>query len=315
MDKTTDDCVPRSLSVDYPPAGGDGAVRSYSPLATMGTLCRASGRATPPGPGWQGVVKLIIKGPGTSAPTGPEWGSAQPVSPAADGRWPSGVMPSLGAWIAPAGSTSPNNTLYAKAFWYNYSSYPPQTYEDGPEALPFRGVYVSSCASAVLKVSSEAGTTVTPAMSVTPFSVLAVDACPTGGEETWLEYRNLAVDNLVFGNRLMLGDRPLRASLLAVSAFAVGWWRGDDRPRLVRRAQGDITVATDGWLFKDSPEAALIVWQQDLARRHVLVSEDRTQADVVDLDPSQDIYVQVNYPILDAFTRRGGFSLWVKVIA
>lgn len=315
MNQATSSSPASILSVNIPPPGGDGQVRSYSPQAPMGTLCRASGRFTPPVPGLPGLARLIIKKPGDPAPTPADWGSAQMVAMAADGSWPSGSMPSLGAWIAPPGSTALNNTLYAKAYWYDYSANPPTTYQSDTASSSFRGVYVQQCPMTALEAEPAAAKLEPPGLSPVSFGFLAAEFPPAGGEDGWLEYRNLSVDNLVFGNRLLLGDRPLRASLLAVSAWDVGWWHGSDRPRLVRRAQGHITAAQDGWLFRNSPEAALVVWQGDLARRYVLASEDRTQPDVVDLDPRQDIYVQVNYDMLDAFTRRGGFSLWVKVLA
>jgi len=261
------------------------------------------------------MARLIIKKPGDPAPTSADWGSAQMVGMAPDGSWPYGSMPSLGAWIAPAGSTALNNTLYAKAFWYDYSTYPPTTYQSDTASSSFRGVYVQQCPAAALAAEPSAAQLEPLGRSPASLEFLAVESPPAGGEDGWLEYRNLSVDNLAFGNRLMLGDRPLRASLLAVSAVDVGWWHGMDPPRLVRRAQGHLTAAQDGWLFRNSPEASLIVWQGDMARRTVLAAEDRTRPDVVDLDPCRDIYVQVNYDMLDAFARRGSFSLWVKVLA
>lgn len=315
MDKTASSNPADMLSVNVPPPGGDGPVRSYSPQAPMGTLCRASGRFTPPVQGLPGMARLIIKKPGDPAPTSADWGSAQMVGMAPDGSWPYGSMPSLGAWIAPAGSTALNNTLYAKAFWYDYSTYPPTTYQSDTASSSFRGVYVQQCPAAALAAEPSAAQLEPLGRSPASLEFLAVESPPAGGEDGWLEYRNLSVDNLAFGNRLMLGDRPLRASLLAVSAVDVGWWHGMDPPRLVRRAQGHLTAAQDGWLFRNSPEASLIVWQGDMARRTVLAAEDRTRPDVVDLDPCRDIYVQVNYDMLDAFARRGGFSLWVKVLA
>jgi hypothetical protein len=166
--------------------------------------------------------------------------------------------------------------------------------------IPYKGKRVDMCSTASAHLA-------TP-----PSGFASKDVSPTDSD--WLAYRNMAVDLLFFGNRLMRNGIPLRARTLAVSAFDVDWQYGTVRPSIVRRPTGEVAAASDGWFFKNAPEAAIVVWQGDKRTRHVVASECRETPDLVDLDPDQDIHVQVNYAWEDILARRGSFGLWVKVI-
>jgi hypothetical protein len=284
-------------------------VQQWYPGFDEGVLCCCDGTATPPNPNYiVYLATLLLRRAGDPPPTVDElyssWHTVYPSPP--NGNWTYDGM--LTAFINEASDPpEKHNKLYLGAFSIDYTN--PQPLPPETDDVVFPGNGVPTCPSCT---RDEAAQRAELPMDVPP--PLCVDACPVGASDGWLEYRHLAVDSLVQGNRLMLNGKPLRGSALAVSASNVAWYHGLRNPRLVRRPLGHITAASAGWFFQQSPEAALIVWQGNRTRRHVLASESQDRPDIVDLDPDKDVYVQVNFHRLDAFARKGGFDLWVKPI-
>lgn len=161
-------------------------------------------------------------------------------------------------------------------------------------------------------------------------STLQVDGiqpCPCG---RWLKYRDIPAKRPTHGHLLLDHQgNPLRASTIAVYAPDVDWsYAEHGQPhgrRRVRRPVGDSpslspkagttfsspSTSTPG---KYSPHNSIIIWQGNWTTRErtVVVAESRSQADVIELDNTQPIYVHVNYRQLDLV--RGTFGLRVKVL-
>lgn len=283
-------------------------VQEWYPGADVGTLCFCNGTAAAPNPNHVVcLATLLNRRAGDPDPTYDElyasWHIVYPTPP--NGYWTYDSM--LDVFINQTNDPqTEHNKLWLGVFSIDYTD-PQMELELETANVVFPGKGVQNCDRDETAQRTEG----VAANVLPPF---CVDASPVGASEGWLEYRYLAVDSLVQGNRLMLNGEPLRASALAISASNVVWRHGLKRPRLVRRPLGHITAASVGWFFQHSPEAALIVWQGDRTRRHVLASESRDRPDIVDLDPKKDVYVQVNFHRMETLARKGGFDLWVKPI-
>ena len=152
------------------------------------------------------------------------------------------------------------------------------------------------------------------------------DVSPSGRRGDWYHYRGLSASLNGGGSRLMLNGAPLRASCIEVAAENVFWTRGLTRTRTITRAIGELIVAPEPpdqpaegrplfWL-PGAPQSCLVIVQQSLATnlRWVLMSENRRSPDVIAVDPSTDVTVQVNFDFNDGDSRTGSFDLWVKIV-
>ena len=154
------------------------------------------------------------------------------------------------------------------------------------------------------------------------------DVSPSGRRGDWYHYRGLSASLGGGGSRLMLNGAPLRASCIEVAAENVFWTRGLTSTRTITRAVGELIVASQppededdaagGALFwlPGAPQSCLIIVQQSETTnlRWVLMSENRRSPDLIAVDPSTDVTVQVNFDFNDGDSRTGSFDLWVKIV-
>lgn len=295
--------------VNTPSAGNPAEVEQWYPGYNQGYLCCCDGQVQPPNPNYEFLRgTLLNRRASEPQPTEPEfYSSGNYITPDSLGSWTKDRQVSV--YINQVGDpSSQHNKLWLGVFWRDPAN-PMKMIFEPPYSVVFPGSGVPQCAPCG-RGSHAAKTKTASRIQTVP---AYVDARPVDRHEGWLKYGNLAVDNTIFGSRLMNGDQPLRASTLSVTASNVVWRHGQ-RPRLVTRALGHVTAASIGWAFPGSPQAALIVWQGDISCHNVVASECRERADVFSLDPTQDIYVQVNSFWLDMLTRYGGFDLEVKVV-
>lgn len=138
---------------------------------------------------------------------------------------------------------------------------------------------------------------------------------PSQSDGDWLLYENLPVSAIGNGNLLSRHGEPLRASLLAVSAARVYWWKNPLNSSVVRRPVGELVPSGVSSPFRGLPRNAIVIHQP--RHRHVLVSECRDKPDLIDLDRNQDFRIKVNFesPVIPtAGLVDGSYDLWVKVI-
>src|SRR5262245_45969564 len=192
------------------------------------------------------------------------------------------------------------------------------------DAKPFRGQTAASCSGGGAPAHHEPvvalktakidfdGDGSTPAAAVV---AAETQLGPTGVDDGWLLYQGFSVAFIGAGNVLMRHGQPLKAKRIAICAPRVAWWHGASLSRFVFRPGGDGL----GGLFHRFPMAApnaIIVWQigSPLEPCGVVTSQCREQPDVIDVDPGQEIRVQVNPAIADRDSLHGSFELLVKVI-
>ena len=128
-----------------------------------------------------------------------------------------------------------------------------------------------------------------------------------------LRYRNLTVNDLFFGNQLLLpnGD-PLRASRIEIHARAVRW--NSDCHKIRSSLGNNNRIADAQWRFPGTFENSIVVNQPGI-RFQMLLSESRRHPQTMDLDASQDIILQVNDLLAGYGDNTGTFDVVVKVLS
>lgn len=277
------------------------------PMDTQGQLCQCHGKATPPEPYMSsGGVRAICRPVGGTPPTADEVFSAttEVAFPDSSDEYRWNLDQKVRAYCADA-PTANNNTLYVVAWWSKFMTWPPVTVTES-FSVSFKGKRAMTCGKGVAPAPAK------QEMSGMP-DIMPNEAGPWDLVGDALEYRHLSVTNLVQGNRLMRGGVPLKARRIAVAARDVSWQYGLGIPTLITKPLGEYETAPDGWFFKGAPKGALVIWQGETKRR-VISSDCLDKPDVLELDPTKPIYVQVNYYNLDMFNRSGSFGLRVRVI-
>jgi hypothetical protein len=190
------------------------------------------------------------------------------------------------------------------------------------DAKPFKGKTAANCGRAPADKKTKIALTTErvvingdgPAAAASPLAA-ETRISPTRTDEGWLLYQGFSVAFVGAGNVLMRHGQPLKATRIAVSGRRVAWWHGISPARFVSRPGGDGMAQ----LFHRFPAAApnaIVVWQKGspLVPCGIVTSECREHPDVIDVDPGQEIRIQVNASIVDADALNGSFELWVKVI-
>lgn len=291
------------LVIDSPVPDTDGRVVAM-PMAPFGYLCSCRVTATPPEIGAMSLgIRGVIKPVGSVRPSIEEMfsacpGGAEPTGNPNEWEFRESLLAS-----AEDNPTANNNKLFVAATWFKMT---------GPSEIPpefadveFRGRRVLSCTRPIESV-------LTPAVTNLP-DITPKEVGPKEVTDQVLEYRDLSVTNFSLGNRLMRHGEPLYASRIAVSAFNVEWRYGQVIPWLTKPL-GEFEPATIGWSFQGLPKGAIVIWQGDVRRKRVVSSEHPDAPDIMVLDPSRPIYVQVNYAFADIRDRAGSFGLRVRVI-
>ena len=325
------DVRPFAISTTVPTANSKAAVLAMGP-ATYGILCKCHGSVLPPvGAYFDGVYVKIGRG-GTTY-TRQQVVAAPDAYISSGELYPGGVTQVPADWnldnrltadCGPAGAEKPN-TLYVVSRLLSYNpANPSNPYSEVLELseTPFKGKAVSTCGTAVAgeTTMAESGAAVSPASA--PGSVSGAPAAPKNSDGEWLLYSGLTASNPFFGNRLMRNGLPLRARLIAVAAADVDW-SYDQSPvgigrKYIRRAVGDLAFEPfrpSPWRFASLSANGIVVWQNKLGLpEYAVSSECRQQPNLIHLDPSEDILVQVNYFAFAQNSLSGQFDLWVKVI-
>lgn len=135
----------------------------------------------------------------------------------------------------------------------------------------------------------------------------------------WLHFRKIDPRTPQAGHRLLdPRGNPLRASRIKVYAFDVDWiYTAAGRlAQHVCHPVGDTLEVTPAGTIFLSPQNSLLIWQANWATRQrtLIIGQSKGSADVVDLDPSNDIFVHVNYHRLTSLKIEGSFSLAVRVL-
>lgn len=218
-----------------------------------------------------------------------------------------------------AGGTA-TNKLIAVSRSFNYNPSMSNPYQELLESVttPFFGKTVTACAA----LAPQLGRSTAAVTLATPPTVDGNYVGPKDSEGDWLLYSGLTASNQFFGNRLYRNGSPLRARVIAVAAANVDW-SFDLNPlgvgrRYVRRAAGDLSsepFRPSPWRFANNPANAVVVWQNKLGLPdNVVLSECRQTPDLIHLDPTEDVLVQVNYNAFLQSSITGTFSLWIKIV-
>lgn len=138
----------------------------------------------------------------------------------------------------------------------------------------------------------------------------------------WLDYRKIEAKTPLKGHRLLdAAGNFLRASRIEVYAYDVDWKYTDlshpspAKAYRVRRPIGG-TICIDAGPSFLSPHNSLIIWQGNWRTRErtVIVADSASKAGVVELDPTLDIYIHVNYHRVKPLVVDGTFGLKVRVL-
>ena len=310
-----------SHTINRPPhSNGDGYISVYEGESD-GLLCSASGRVAAAGYTPYESVYLINRLYAASQPSddefihvGDEYNGQQIYGAVAtleaDGSW---------AWDGPTGPNGgevpawvgQKNRLWAAAEMMS-NDYELELFVGNS---PYDGV-AHDCSSldAGTAAAAEKAATGEVAGKRLPLSECVQ---PTAECDGWLEYRHLPAHSPPFGQMLMLGHKPLRASVLAVAAEDVSWTFRQEactQNRLVSRPMGLPARETGNWWYGKVPPAALVLTQGGLSPKEVVVSPSREAPDVFSLAPNRFVFVKINCPYPQARCQ-GGYSLWVKPIA
>ena len=154
------------------------------------------------------------------------------------------------------------------------------------------------------------------------------DLVPYDHHHRWLLYRKAPAETFGKGHRLLdLNGNPLKASEVEVYAFGVNWTYTDfsqapPTPQPVTRPTGDKPdLSTESGPFFLSPLNSLIIWNGDwhTRRRAVVVSQSKRATDVpkfvdtINLDPTKDIFIHMNFHRVKPLRIEGTFGLAVRV--
>ncbi|MSR59668.1 MAG: hypothetical protein EXS05_18835 [Planctomycetaceae bacterium] len=345
--KTDDGTEPDALTITEPSADGlsRNVQRVIAPGALFGPLCHSQGTALPSGTQFDGLYFKVARA--GEIFTKPQV-VAQPDATLSKrdlyGDGPANVSV---PWImdrrllaaSNAGGTAAN-TLYVVSKSLNVIAgppFPPPTTDVSTMAqVGFKGKSVDVCSGAgpgpgpgpMFSPGTFAGAAL---FSLGSSSSDGIHIGPHNSDGEWLLYSGLSAANHFFGNRLFRNGIPLRARVIAVAAADIDWsfdlepFLGVGR-RFVRRATGDLSFdpvaagtgphpPVSSRRFPNDPTNAIVVWQNKLGLPdNVVSSQCRQQADLIHLDPTEDILVQVNYNALCQSSITGTFSLWVKII-
>ncbi|MBI5759082.1 MAG: hypothetical protein HZA46_11250 [Planctomycetales bacterium] len=147
--------------------------------------------------------------------------------------------------------------------------------------------------------------------------------CPDGiaakkKDDGWFIFNKVPPRTPRDGHRLRdMKCDPLRASRIEVYAFNMDWTHmaPGRLPQHVCHPVGDTLEVVAGSIFT-SPLNSLLIWQANWTTRQrtLTIGESKRTADVIDLDPSKDIFVHVNYHRLTTLKIEGNFSLAVRVL-
>jgi hypothetical protein len=137
---------------------------------------------------------------------------------------------------------------------------------------------------------------------------------PHDKQGEWLRYRHLAVNDFHYGNRLMLGSDALRAARIQIYVEDV-LWRHDASPLAeVESPLGNRKPAEAFFRFPRLPEYSVVVWQEGGVIQ-TLSSSCREHPDSARVDPSKDVYIQVNDILASHLDNSGAFDVWVRVVS
>lgn len=325
---TPEQSKPKStVRIDEP--GSKGNVQSYG--GNEGVLCAASGTVTANQGELYGVqvVNRFVNDYG-------DWNCPAPPSPPnGPPPYPPSYYNNLMAWFyaygQPAGftfvgtltyewnlngalsarceaaPTVDNNTIYAGAIL-----------PDGPidvvvetSEKAYKGECVSDCGVKQVAASSVSGGT----------------AVPGDKSGQWLIYRNIPVDAVGRGVRLMeTSSSPLRATVLEVVASGVRWEYTRPLPVSVFRPAGlTFSAAERGWSAPTLPPGCIYLSQHVapmkpsviLAEGECPESQTCRVSDRFSFLADRDIFALVNFPLasINPSNRNGAFDLYVRVIA
>lgn len=142
-------------------------------------------------------------------------------------------------------------------------------------------------------------------------------ATPTqDGLQDWLLFQQGRVAHEP-GNVLYEGDAPLRASRIQAFPGLVGWRYGFNFTTNIHSALGKKVVTPDGWRFPGLARYGLVIYQptpEGQLRAWTVWESKPENPQMIELDPNQNIYINVNDTRNAYGDNNGSFELFVKKI-
>ncbi len=132
----------------------------------------------------------------------------------------------------------------------------------------------------------------------------------------WLWFNNLGVNNEV-GVRLYKGNTSLRAGQIKIFPADVAWRYGFSFATSIRSALGKQVPTPADWRYPGMARYGLVVFQPEDQQIKVwkLTDSDFNTAQTLDLNPSSDIYVNINDGKGSYGDNSGSFDIYLQVIS
>jgi hypothetical protein len=185
-------------------------------------------------------------------------------------------------------SADPGTTNFLK-IWYEYDE------QETTGQVQFKGICCAMCPTYL--VAPPVGLERAEALRTNESFGQAVHFPHPSRQDEWLNYLHLPVSELAGGALLgegREGRRFLTARAVEVYAADVCWWHNERPTSLVDGSLGNHLAATNAWWLSSAPQYSVILWQPGIGNYHLITANSADSPQLVFLDPSRLVQVQVN---------------------
>jgi hypothetical protein len=136
------------------------------------------------------------------------------------------------------------------------------------------------------------------------------------GLKNWLLLNNLSVNNEP-GNLIYLEETPLRASRILVFPDDVAWRYGFSFATAIKSPLGKKIPTSPEWRFGGLAKYGIVLYQKtsdQTLKAWQIQDTNAANPQEIELDPEQDIYVNVNDLKGSYGDNSGSFDLYIRIL-